>query len=330
MSAATNLAAIGENMCCQMKLNVHVGVHRTGTTNLQTFLSRHRQVLAAKGVGYPGSEVNHQKLAWALMRGDAGAVDVLALVESTPDADLVILSGEDFSIHTDLSWLAKVAQRFEIRVVFYLRRQDHWLNSWYNQHVKWPFEPRKAVMSPDAFLETIEDFYWIDYASTLERWAKVLGRENIDVGVVERGQVEDVTRDFLGRLGIDERGFIFDNKRANDSLPVETLEIARCLGIQKLPPRERSRLIGALRAGLADKDSGIGTVYSPEQRNRVLDRFEISNQHVAQTFFRRDRLFYEPRPTEDAPFFCLPDMPRQTLLQEWIAPVIHELLKTRN
>ena len=76
----------------------------------------------------------------------------------------VVLSGEDFSIHTDLRWLAAVVARHETRAIFSLRRQDHWVMSWYNQHVKWPFDPRKSRMDPVAFLDTIADFHWLDYA----------------------------------------------------------------------------------------------------------------------------------------------------------------------
>ena len=59
--------------------------------------------------------------------------------------------------------------------VFYLRRQDHWLMSWYNQHVKWPFDREKSRMDPQAFLATLEDFHWLDYERLLGRWSAVLG-----------------------------------------------------------------------------------------------------------------------------------------------------------
>lgn len=310
-----------------MRVIIHAGIHRTGTTSLQRALSGNRDALAARGIGYPGLEVHHQKLAWSLKRGDADLRDVEALLATVPEAETVILSGEDFSIHEDLDWLADLAGQHDTRAVFYLRRQDHWVMSWYNQHVKWPFARGKSQMDPQAFLATLEDFYWLDYAALLGRWGDVLGRERVAVGVVERGQVEDVTGDFLTRLGIDPDGLEIDRTRSNDSLPVHMLEIARHLGLYDLKPGQRTRLIAALRAGLEGRAPGPGTVYSPEERNRILARFADANQAVAQAFFDREALFLEPAPAPDATYFHFPDLDRETLMRDWVAPVVQELLR---
>ena len=100
-----------------MKLFLHAGIHRTGTTSLQRALARNRDRLRAGGIVYPGEETNHQPLVWALHRGQAGAEAVLDLVEAagTEGADRMILSGEDFAIHTDLGWLREVAAHVDTR-----------------------------------------------------------------------------------------------------------------------------------------------------------------------------------------------------------------------
>ena len=198
-----------------MKLVIHAGIHRTGSTSLQRTLARNRAALAARGVAYPGEGQNHQPLAWSLHRGQSGAEAVLALAAEAraAGAGLAVLSGEDFAIHRDLGWLAAVAAEVETRAVFYLRRQDHWLMSWYNQHVKWPFDPVKSRLDPQAFLAAIDDFYWIDYARLLGRWSAALGEGRVAAAVLETGQVEDVTTDFLARLGIDAAGLELDEER---------------------------------------------------------------------------------------------------------------------
>ena len=66
-----------------MKLVIHAGIHRTGTTSLQRLLARNRAVLAGAGRRLSRARrPNHQPLAWALMRGQSGADEVLALVEA--------------------------------------------------------------------------------------------------------------------------------------------------------------------------------------------------------------------------------------------------------
>ena len=310
-----------------MQLVIHAGIHRTGTTSLQRTLARNRGALLARGVAYPGEAPNHQPLAWELVRGRSGAREVLALVEAA-GAPRVVLSGEDFAIHEDLGWLAPVAKRHDVRAVFYLRRQDHWLMSWYNQHVKWPFDPVKSRLDPQAFLAAIDDFHWLDYARLLGRWSAALGEGRVAAAVLEKGQVEDVTPDFLARLGIDAAGLELDAERTNDSLPVHMLEIARHLGLFELRGGKRMRLLNALRAGLADRAPAgrVTTVYSPEERNRVLARFEAPNREAARRFLGREALFLEPPPGPDAPYWRFPELPRDALLDDWVAPVVRALL----
>lgn len=310
-----------------MQVVFHCGIHRTGSSSLQKFLADNRENLVAQGVHYPGEETHHQHLAWALKHEDISAEDVLATVSDTPgDVDTVILSAEDFCILTDLGWVEKIRQTYPIHAVFYLRRQDHWVMSWYNQHVKWPFEPRKAEMDPAAFLSTLEDFYWLDFARLVGRWESVLGYDNVSIAVVERGQVENVLTDFLARVGIESAGLSFDRERVNDSLPVHVLEIARHLGLAKMAPAKRYRLLNALTAGLSDKAPEAKTVFSPEERQQVLNRFAGSNRRVAERYFGREDLFLEPPPPPDALYFRLPEMPRGKLMRQWVAPVISELL----
>jgi hypothetical protein len=313
-----------------MRLVIHAGIHRTGTTSLQQFLARNRAALAARGLVYPGAESSQQALAWALHRRRDGAEAVLGLVEEAAAAgvDRLLLSGEDFAIHQDLGWLEAVAARVDTRAVFYLRRQDHWLMSWYNQHVKWPFNPDKSRMDPAAFLAAVEEFHWIDYERLLGRWSAALGEDRVAAGVLEPGQVADTTADFLARLGLARDGLEEGGERVNDSLPVHMLEIARHLGLYELKGGRRMKVLNALRAGLADRAPSPlpTTVYSPEERNRVIDRFAASNRAAARRFFGREALFFEPPPGPDAPYWRFPELSRDALLDDWIAPVVRALV----
>lgn len=328
-------------------LILHAGIHRTGTTSLQQLFAKNRAALAAQGVVYPGEGPNHQKLAWQLFHDKAGAADaVLALVAAaeaqaaaTTDRPRIVLSAEDFAVHRSLRWLKTVSAAADTRVVFYLRRQDHWLMSWYNQHIKWPFDPVKSRLDPAGFLERIGDFHWIDYDRLLRRWCEALGAgpdgvdargvRRVQVGILETGQVEDGTADFLARIRADPAPLVRPERRANDSLPVHMLEIARHFDLFDLKGPRRKQLLGALRKGLADQAprERVSTVYSPAERMAVLERFAASNRAVAQRFFGREALFLEPAPAADAAYWRFPDVGRDALLDEWIAPVIRALME---
>src|SRR4051812_46679753 len=122
-----------------MRLIIHGGIHRTGTTTLQRFLAGNRDTLLKQGILYPFEAVSHQRLAWDVFAGRKTGEDVLsqlqsAAAEMSTSPAVILLSGEDFCIHKDLGWLGPLRANFEVEVVFYLRQQDDWLMSWYNQH----------------------------------------------------------------------------------------------------------------------------------------------------------------------------------------------------
>ena len=306
---------------------IHCGVHRTGSTALQYLLLENRQNLASQGVVYPGEGVHHQALAWALYRGKVGVQDVFDLIEGADDGAAVVLSGEDFAIHRNLGWLTKLAKRYPVEAVFYLRRQDHWLMSWYNQHIKWPFDKVKSKMDPDTFLAHYRDFFWIDYDWLLDHWAKVLGEDNIRVRVVEPGQVEHVQQDFAELIGFDLQALAAGRARHNDSLPVHMLELARHLGLYEMPAKQRVATIAALNEGLGHIDPGAKTLYSPDQRRWLLEQFEASNREVAGRWFDRRELFHEAWPDRDARYYRMPELTQADLLDEWVQPVMRSLAK---
>ena len=313
-----------------MNVLFHGGIHRTGSTSLQICLERNRAALLEQGVHYPGPLRQHQRFAWALWRGedmDRVVSEIEALIAEAPTACLTVLSGEDYATLARLGWLRKLAKNHEVKAHFYLRRQDYWLNSWYNLHIKWPFDRIKSRMDPDEFLAAIDDFPWIDYDWLLGRWMDVLGTEQVTAAVLERGQVEDVTTDFLNRIGIDPAFLELEQPRGNPALPVQTLEIARHIGTHDLGPRHRNRIHRALSQGLADHHPGTDIVYSPADRQAILDRFAASNAAAARRL-GRERLFDEPPPAADAAYWRFPDLSQQTLLREWVAPVIRELAKS--
>jgi hypothetical protein len=136
-----------------------------------------------------------------------------------------------------------------------------------------------------------------------------------------------VTSDFLDRLCLERDGLVLDGTHSNDSLPVHMLEIVRHLGFHGLPNGQRMKILNALRAGLGDRAPKTTTVYSPEERLGILARFEASNRIVAQEWLGREELFLELPPSADAPYYQFPDIDRETLMRDWVAPLIRELVR---
>jgi hypothetical protein len=280
------------------RLTLHIGIHRTGTTGLQRGIAANRDRLAAQGKCYPFKGTNHQDIAWALHRGKLDGKGLLRKLEAHADARHTILSGEDFCIHRDLSWLAPLKAVYEVEAIVYIRRQDHWLMSWYNQHVKWPFSRRHSVMTPKEFLGCLDEFYWLDFDTMLARWGEALGRDNVKVRVIEKGQVEDAIGDFFALTGIDGSKLRLDEALQNDSLPTEMLEYVRAAGMYDIKNPERVAIIEFLQAAAKAAGCRAKTLYTAAERQAVLDRFAASNRAAAKTWFGRDDLFLEGPPDD--------------------------------
>lgn len=312
-----------------MRLIIHAGIHRTGTTTLQYALSSSRDGLRDRGILYPGNDIHHQSYAWSLFERVISGAELRnrLLAEVTPQVSTVVLSGEDFCIHDNLEWVRELRRSFDVEVAFYLRRQDLWLASWYNQHVKWPFDERKSELSPQEFVRTLNEYHWLDYERLLKRWENAVGFNNVHVGVIERGQTGDVVADFARILCLAEGDLAADRARENDSLPVAALEIARHMGLHDMADRERDLIVSALRRAFGGRPERGESVFAPAERLHVLRQFDPSNSAVARRYFGRDELFYAKWPTFDEPHFAFPEVGRQDLLREWVAPFVRELIR---
>ncbi|MGV3548463.1 hypothetical protein [Rhizobium sp.] len=280
------------------RLTLHIGIHRTGTTGLQRALAANRDRLKAQGKCYPFDGTNHQDIAWALHRGKMNGQQLVKKLAPYAADGHLILSGEDFCIHRDLSWLAPLKDVYNVEVIVYLRRQDHWVMSWYNQHVKWPFSRRHSVMTPKEFLGCIDEFYWLDFDAMLSRWADALGHDKIRVRVIEKGQVTDAITDFLSLVNLDKSRLEMAQALQNDSLPTEMLEYVRPTGMFDIKNPERVAIIEFLQAVAKSAGYNARTVYTAAERQEILARFASSNAAAGKTWFGTDNLFQEGPPDD--------------------------------
>lgn len=314
------------------KLFVHCGVHRTGTTLIQSYLAKNRDAFAKAGIIYPFDEESHQFLVGKIRRGELDPKALVELIGSIPASDgaSILLSGEDFCGIESRDWLKALASSFETRVIFYMRRQDLWMNSWYNQNIKWPWDRRTDHLSPHEFLELISEYFWLDYAKTLDRFSASVGRENLLLGVVEKAQVRDVVPDFLKKIGIEpESAPAIENGKSNESIPPLATEVLRHLDLLSLQPRERYQLIckiTELTNRIAPHQSMM--VFSPDERRAILARFVASNAAVARNYFGRadGRLFLDPDISDSDPYTHAELPPPDELLRAVVAPLLRSTI----
>ena len=201
-----------------MKLIVHIGTHKTGTTALQQFLHANRAPLAARGFHYatPRGVPHSNIIANALNSGDSRLVHAFltnqAQLARQQGADAILVSAENFYA---MSVLASMAERktcnnaverdqrliaslgslipesvSTCQIVCYFRRPDRYAESLYSQHVKrgisfdGPF---------DDFLPIISSA--LSYNTYIESWCNVFGMEDCFVRTYESAD-GDIVGDF--------------------------------------------------------------------------------------------------------------------------------------
>jgi len=283
------------------RLLIHAGVHQTGTALIQKMLSNNGGHLAANGVLYPpfGTTtavgfVNHQRLAWNIQEKkiEYQALKDWAATLTQAEAGTIVLSAQDFCRLLDLSFLDVFLDLFEVEAVFYVRRQDEWVNSWYNLHIKWPFHAKLCRSDPIEFLEHLDEFHWIRYFDTAERWAARIGRERVRVRVLERGQIEDPVADICELAGMGPK---LDSKndrialceeQLNGSLPANQLHMLRRLGTIQYSAAVRAKITNAVRnaGGSANANTNV---YRREIRQLIIGHYAPQNEKLAGLYLGR-------------------------------------------
>lgn len=303
-------------------LYIHVGYHKTGTTAIQNYLWAHRAELAAAGVCYPEiglSGPTHGKLA-NVFRGEAfrGALqqmrplpgpeefdpyrldageDVASLYNALHEAVLnggcptTVISSECF-----LEWFdpALVAEQvlpwgIDVKVIIYLRRQDLWIQSVFNQIVKDRF------LRYNREFQSMPQYEQMDYKSTLDRWAAAFGKERLIVRVYEKGQLkdDDVIADFLSVLGLLGRfpGTEPEEPRGNPSLHRDVVALLHKANGLPVSLTEHLLLLEAMlpmNDTLLERDGAASFDFvGSELRRRIVESFEASNRAVAQDYLGR-------------------------------------------
>jgi hypothetical protein len=282
-------------------LILHIGTHKTGTSSLQTFLSRNTEILDAAGARYiqsaRGAGKAHHELAWAL-RGKQGAQMSVwqdLREELFANAGFTnIISSEGFWFTDPADVKTQLEDIRDLRIVMYLRRQDKYLQSLYKQSVT---GGRKTEFS--AWREHSHDRG--DYLSVVERWAAQFGPDAIEIRPYERdGQSIDVVEDFATVAGLDmaAHGNPSKRKKHNPSPRRELLLFIRAfnaLDIQVNRDKFFYSLIRKNQNYIRSTD-----LLSPQQCIELMDVYADGNHLLAERYFGGKAIFPEMKPNNGA------------------------------
>lgn len=317
-------------------LYLHIGVHRTGTTSIQSYLEASQEQLLEGGVLVPfgqGRPFQHSKgIRTREVSASAVGKEILADLQSRGvEINSVIFSEEDICQTETPALFAGLADHFDVKVVIFLRRQDQWLESWFQQNIKGQWNPDLANISFGDFYQLAAEnkFFWIDYHSLAANWAGVFGRENLLLRVMERSRMPNgPVHEFMAAMGCEN---MYDEKldvHKNSSFSPRVSELVRNLSLEKYKELKVKRLIlkASNRVSRSMADKGV-SILSPEQRQEILQWYAQSNQLVAREYFGREQLFDNDISKPFIPWPEIKSSESAALIEEVVEPLILALAK---
>ena len=295
-----------------MRVTVHIGMQKTGSTAVQQYLDVNRDVLAGRGLLFPRAlgQRNQQLLPIIAHGSDEISAIHRRMRMTEPDEvrqrvakatrrtrrlisrfkpEHMVLSSEQLSsearspqrIARFAAWVRQFDE--QPRIVVYLRRQDLWFVSRYSMAIM--HGSTDPLVVPDPAHTGTGSIY--DYRTMIDRWAAEFGSEQVTVRVFERGQLVngDAATDFLHTLGRPDLAGLDHPGSPNTKLDADVLEFVRRLN-QHIP-RFVDGTLNPRRLNLEvaiDQLPGSGLSWGlPQSQARAFqDRFAADNAAIAR------------------------------------------------
>ena len=209
-----------------LKIVLHIGGAKCGSSAIQAYLARNAPALAARGLGVPGTALDFEthvtgEQIWFFedtassrdYSGLAGKIEILCKAARLRGLSTLVISAENVCNHPELAEVfASALTSEDVRVVFYVRRQDDFLiSSWQQWNLK-----RFASVGDFLAARVGKDARWLTMISP---WADALGDDRVAVRPFIRAQLRngDVIDDFFNQIGISQEGLTPLSKNANPS-----------------------------------------------------------------------------------------------------------------
>ncbi len=283
-----------------MRLLLHIGTDKTGTTAIQQHLYLNRTWLDDKGIYLPRQGLGTNNGHAALFEAE-NRESMAALAEELMEAERrgyrqAVLSWEGLCLYgrRRIKQLRGALPIEQLVVLVYLREQADIVQSGYLQQLKSLTHrlPLSAFESPKSPLQRLRSrrarmHPSRNYFRLLERWRRGLQPTDLVVRFFDRGLLHhgDVIDDFLLQFAVQaDAKFVRVSGAANVSLDVETATLIERWSQQGLSQDLIERRIDASLSLLASSAGGEKYFLSAGAVDDIRDHYRRSNQLLAQHY----------------------------------------------
>lgn len=283
-----------------MRLILHVGAHKTGTTSIQKFLRKNELTLKKHNIIYPNFDIigkpkkyAHHELSHAIASKSniltyANAKSFINKCHELYSDKTVIISAEPFYRHfisqsdsfniwrAKETYIKRVADLFgeDIEITFVFRRQDSFAASLYQENVK----VNRYSKSFDNFI--IDFSYYFNYYRNVKLWSKYF--KKINVYTFEELLIENnLEINFLKKLGLSISDNLISAEKENRSFHPDMVEFKRILNGSPLSLSTLSKIkdmmIDYNNRNYVKTDSFW---LDPEQRAKFIEKFDSNNRKL--------------------------------------------------
>ena len=316
----------------RVRLLVHVGEGKTGSSAIQRMLYVNKDALAGAGIRYLGlmlDKATERRFPWQDVSSieqfhrlppDQAVEELGQVLSAAVDAaardgiHTLVWSNESLcsrSATTIRALRGLDGTRVELAIVAYLRRPDRWAQSAYLQ---WGIK-HKTYPGPLQDFATWIGRQRLQLAPRVRAWRDAFGRR---VSVRNYDAIDDVTRDFAGLLGVDAAGLVVERR----NLPLAPAELAlRALFNQRAPGNMRPHRFNDLfDSESVDFDLPLqawlrGLLPTEAQLRAIKDAGAEDRRQINAMFAASDQPPFDDAPASARPFSLDTDTVAAALMQ---------------
>lgn len=289
-----------------MKLILHVGWSKTGTSAIQHVLHQEREQLLRNGVLYPLSiqkpekwgDHSHHEFALA-SRATGGlaadftfeqAADVLIDEIKAAGPHTVIISSELSPFYFGFPEFNKFVERTfsTVFVVLTVRRQSELLLSFYNQVIK----DYNTGFVGSIFELFVKHIAWMNYFENTNKWAKAVGQSKIIVVPY----TANIVGTFMQAIGLGEEMYtkreMIKVGRVNQSIPNGLVGILRLIKMRCPDIKSYEACIDDLAVTMPRLDGlPLEVLLSAPEQQAIDQYFDQGNREMARRYLGQEHLF---------------------------------------